>query len=258
MPQTPGVSVYWQPGCTSCLRAKEFLTRHNIPFRSRNVLADDEAYQELARFGLKRVPIVSKGEAWVDGQSLKDIARLVGIRHTQTQQHPPADLVQRLLAVIDGATRYVGQLSQVDLETTVLPNRPRSLTQLSYHLFNVADAFVEHEEGTPLTFAAYCREPAPGTMTKDELLAYGAKVRGRLAEWWQTNERSRVWTAPADVYYAEQTIHDFLERTTWHAGQHTRQLMWMMSGKLGIAPDQPLGTETFGGLPMPDSIWDPA
>ena len=60
----------------------------------------------------------------------------------------------------------------------MLPNRPRSLTQLAYHLFNVADAFVEHEEGIPLTFKSYCREPAPGTMTKAELLAYGAQVRG--------------------------------------------------------------------------------
>ena len=57
----PAVSVYWQPGCTSCLRAKEYLTRHNVPFRSRNVLADDDAYAELERFGIKRVPIVSKG-----------------------------------------------------------------------------------------------------------------------------------------------------------------------------------------------------
>ncbi|MEQ1614381.1 MAG: glutaredoxin domain-containing protein [Hyphomicrobiaceae bacterium] len=254
----PEVSVYWQPGCTSCLRAKEYLTRHNVPFRSRNVLADDAAYNELARFGLKRVPIVSKGEQWVDGQSLKDIARLVGIAHQETRQLPPAVLVERLFTVIDGAGRFVGQIAPVDLEGTVLPNRPRSLTQLAYHLFNVADALVEHEEGIALTFESYCREPVPGTMTKAELLAYGTKVRGRVADWWATKGPSRDWKAPAQVYYAEQTMHDYLERTTWHAGQHTRQLMWAMQDKLGLTPDRPLGSETFGNLPMPQSIWDPA
>lgn len=254
----PDVSVYWQPGCTSCLRAKEFLTRHNIAFRSRNVLADDDAYAELARFGLKRVPIVSKGDQWVDGQSLKDIARLIGLDHKDARQLPPAELVQRLFAIIDGVSRFVGQIAPEALEATILPNRPRSLTQLAYHLFNVADAFVEHEEGIPLTFASYCREPEPGTMTRTELLAYGAHVRQRLAQWWDAKGPSRDWQAPADVYYAEQTMHDYLERTTWHAGQHTRQLMWMMRDTLGITPDRPLGAETFAELPMPQSIWDPA
>ena len=37
------ISVYWQTGCTSCLRTKEFLTEHGVAFRSRNVLEDDAA-----------------------------------------------------------------------------------------------------------------------------------------------------------------------------------------------------------------------
>jgi glutaredoxin len=258
MSSTEEISVYWQPGCTSCLRAKEYLTRHGVAFRSRNVLADDRAYAELERFGIKRVPIVSKGEAWVDGQSLKDVARLVGIQYRETRQLPPAVLVDRLIVVIDGAARYVRQVAPADLENTILPNRPRSLTQLAYHLFNVADAFVEHEEGIPLTFESYCREPAAGTMTKAELLTYAAHVRGRVSAWWTGPGQSRDWKSPADVYYAAQSMHDYLERTTWHAGQHTRQLMWAMAERLQVQPDRPVGPETFADLPMPESIWDPA
>jgi hypothetical protein len=95
-------------------------------------------------------------------------------------------------------------------------------------------------------------------MTKAELLDYGARVRQRVAVWWETKEPSRDWMARADVYYAEQTMHDYLERTTWHAGQHTRQLMWAIEDKLGLAPDRPLGPEAFADLPIPQSIWDPA
>ncbi len=252
------VSVYWQPGCTSCLRAKEFLTRHKVPFRSRNVLADAGAYEELARFGIKRVPIVSLGENWVDGQSLKDVARLVGIDHIATKQLPPAELVQRLLIILDAASRFITQVPVADLDGTILPDRPRSLTQLSYHLFNVVDAFVEHEEGIALTFASYCREPEPGTMSKPDLLAYGETVKTRFETWWKIEGPSQDWAERADVYYAEQTMHDYLERTTWHAGQHTRQLMWTMADRLLIMPDRPLSPDTFAGLPMPASIWDPA
>ena len=71
------IRVYWQPGCTSCLRTKEFLTRHGIPFASRNVLGDDQAFEELAHFGLRQVPIVTKGESWANGQVLADVAKLV-------------------------------------------------------------------------------------------------------------------------------------------------------------------------------------
>lgn len=256
-PLDDAIRVYWQPGCTSCLRTKEFLTRNRVPFLSRNVLADESAYEELARYGLRQVPIVTRRDKWVNGQVLKDVAAIAGISYGGTTQHPPDELFRRLFRIIDGAARFIAQLDEPQLATG-LPGRPRSLTQLGYHLFNVADAFVEHEEGIPLTFASYCREPAPGTMPKPEVLAYGAHVRGRVAGWCDGPGQSADWSRRADVYYGEQTLHDFLERTTWHAGQHTRQLMWMMHEKLGVTPLEPLGKETFGGLPMPESVWDGA
>jgi arsenate reductase-like glutaredoxin family protein len=77
---TEVIRVYWQPGCTSCLRTKEFLTRYDIPFESRNVLGDPNAFEELAEFGLRQVPIVTKGKKWANGQVLKDVADLVGIQ----------------------------------------------------------------------------------------------------------------------------------------------------------------------------------
>ncbi len=50
--------VYWVPGCTSYLNTKEYLKRNGIAFESRNVVAEPRAMEELAKFGLKRVPIV--------------------------------------------------------------------------------------------------------------------------------------------------------------------------------------------------------
>jgi hypothetical protein len=40
--ETP-IKAYWQPGCTSCLRMKEFLAKHGVPFISVNVLEDKGA-----------------------------------------------------------------------------------------------------------------------------------------------------------------------------------------------------------------------
>ena len=55
------IKAYWQPGCTSCLRMKEFLTKHGVPFVSVNVLEDRTAMAELAELGVRSVPIIRRG-----------------------------------------------------------------------------------------------------------------------------------------------------------------------------------------------------
>ncbi len=92
--------VYWMTGCSSCLRTKEFLTRHGVPFLSRNVLEDEAAYEELARFGLKQVPIVTRGDAWANGQVLRDVARLCGIAYGEQRMLPVDEMRRRLDAVL--------------------------------------------------------------------------------------------------------------------------------------------------------------
>ena len=61
------IKAYWQPGCTSCLRMKEFLTKHGVPFVSVNVLADKAALAELAELGIRSVPIVRRGNTLPGG-----------------------------------------------------------------------------------------------------------------------------------------------------------------------------------------------
>src|SRR3546814_4424000 len=124
--------------------------------------------------------------------------------------------------ILEGAERFFGQLPDDQLKT-LLPNRPRSYAQLTYHIFNNTDAFLEEKQGIPLVFDSYNRVPAPGADQKPQILAYAKDVRQRLSAWFAGPGRGFDWGARADVYYGEQTHHQFLERTTWHCGQHTRQ-----------------------------------
>lgn len=248
------IRVYWQPGCTSCLRTKEFLTRHGVPFLSRNVITDPDAFAELSRFGLRQVPIVTRGDAWANGQVLSDVAKLVGVRLTDISRLPVAELRRRLDLVLEGSLRFLAQLPAHALKQN-LPNRPRSYAELVYHIFNIADAFLEHEDDIPLTLESYNRVPPAGVDTHASLAAYAQDVTERLRAWFDGPGRKADWNARADVYYGEQTRHDFLERTTWHSGQHCRQLMWVLEGQ-GIAPNRPLGPELWAGLPMPEKVWD--
>jgi len=251
----PPITAYWQPGCTSCLRMKEFLAKHGVPFVSVNVLEDKVAFTELAALGVRTVPIVRRGSEWANGQVLRDVARVAGINWGGAPILPVAELMSRLVAIQTAAQRFFAQIPD-DKLSVMLPNRPRSYAQLAYHIFNIADAFLEHEvQGLPLKEGAYSRVPPPDMKTKAQILDYGQDVLRRLREWWNRQGGATDFKAKADVYYGDVTLHEYLERTTWHSGQHVRQLM-MVLGMLGLEPDQPLDSKAFEGLPMPDKVWD--
>lgn len=252
---TAVVKAYWQPGCTSCLRMKEFLTRHGVPFRSINVLAEPEAFADLAKLGVRSVPIVQRGSDWANGQVLRDVARVAGIPWGGAAMLPVPELRSRLMTIQSAAQRLFAQIPDARIGEQ-LPNRPRSYAQLAYHIFNIADAWLEHEvQGLPLIEGAYNRVPVPDKSGKADVLAYGARISRGLEDWWGNSGQAADYAERANVYYGEVNLHEYFERTTWHSGQHVRQ-MTMVLGLLGIAPDHPPGPEVYAGLPMPEKIWD--
>jgi hypothetical protein len=221
---------------------------------SRNVLTDEGALDELMALGTRQLPVIVRGKKWVNGQSLKAIAELVGIDLGTVTHLPPEELARRVAVVLDGAARFFAQFPEDHLGDQ-LPGRPRSYAQLAWHLFNVVDAFLEHERGIPLSTTSYNRVPVPD-ITRAEILAYGTDVRRRFDDWWQGAKGRADWADKASVYYGDVSRHEFLERTTWHSGQHARQLMWVLEDKFQIMPERPIPSDTWKGLPMPDKVWD--
>ena len=153
------------------------------------------------------------------------------------------------------AQRLFAQIPDDEL-AHMLPHRPRSFAQLAYHIFNIADAFLEHEgQCLPLEEGAYNRVPPPDMNTKAKILAYGQDVLRRFQIWWDGPGQTTDFSHKATVYYGDVTLHEYLERTTWHCGQHVRQLVTVLD-MMGIEPDRPPSKENFVGLPMPDKVWD--
>jgi glutaredoxin len=249
------LKVYWQPGCTGCLKTKEFLTKHGVAFVSINVLEDKAAFDELATIGVRRVPIVRRGKDWVDGQVLSDLARIAGVNLRVQSILAPAELALRVDAILSAAQRFAAQIPEETLDT-LLPKRPRSYRQLVSHIAQIVEAFLDLvERGRRLELAAYNQDVPAHVRSRAELVQFVAQVQQRFDAWWQREGETIRYSAPADVYYGQQSLHEFFERTTWHAGQHTRQLQLVVE-KLGIDPNRPLIASDLAGLPMPENVWD--
>lgn len=251
----PPLKAYWQPGCTSCLRMKEFLVRHHVPFVSVNVLEDASGRDELAALGVQSVPIIARGGEWANGQVLSDVARVAGIDLGAPVILPPAELQRRLTLILCAAERLFAQIPEATTRQS-LPGRPRTYGDLTFHIFHIAELFVAHMTlGRPLAEGDYNRKPPAIWATKGSVQAYGRGVQTQLHTWWEEKGKTFEFSSPALVYYGSQTIHEYFERTTWHAGQHVRQLTLVVE-KLGLAPDRPLDAHIWTGLPMPEKIWD--
>jgi glutaredoxin len=247
--------VFWMPGCSSCLNTKEFLKRHGVEFESMNVAADPKAYDELAKFGLKRIPIVVLGEKWADGQVLSDVAKLLGIKQASRTKLSPAELVQRQDWVLSAAQRLLRQIPEDKLDT-LLANRPRTYRQLACHIFqNYEAGLAFFQDGRPLVMGDLDQKVPATLKTKEDLLAFGADLQSRIKAWFQKSGNEFDYDKRADVYYGIQTGHEFLERTTWHSAQHTRQLAQVVEA-LDMTPDRPLTPKELEGLPMPENVYD--
>ena len=78
--QTQSLRVYWRPGCSSCVRVKEFLSGLGVEYQSVNVSATPEAMDELRALGVRTVPVVARGKEYVFAQELADVSRFIGQR----------------------------------------------------------------------------------------------------------------------------------------------------------------------------------
>jgi len=207
-------------------------------------------------FGVRMLPLVTRGDGYANGQSLRDVAALVGVDIGEQTILPVEELAERIVRILVAEQRFFGQMPEDKMQGEV-PGRPRSFANLAWHTFNVVDAWLEHEvDGIALVVSAYARNAPQDRNSKAAILAYGADVERRFRQWWETQGQYTDFGDEAETYYAQQSKHDFFERTTWHSGQHCRQMMMILEDFIGVTPIDPLPDSMWVGLPMPEKVWD--
>ncbi|HVJ11700.1 MAG TPA: glutaredoxin domain-containing protein [Burkholderiales bacterium] len=248
------LKVYWRPGCSSCVKVKEFLAQQGVAFESIDVSARPEAMQDLARWGVKTVPVVSRGDEYVFAQALEDVSRFVGAKFDASRL-PPEELMGKWLHVLRAAQRHAQQIPAARMHERATEGRDRSILTLAYHVYQIPDAFLQAiQDGVPNMAKVY-DTPLPGAVrTSADVVGYGSKMEKRLEAWWQALP-DKSCRQTVHTYYGERPLHELLERCTWHSAQHARQIIAVLE-RLGVAPDRPLTQTDYAGLPMPKGLWE--
>jgi hypothetical protein len=226
------------------------LSSWGIRFEGIDVEREPAAMQDLARVGVPRVPATIVGDRVVHGWNPAALADLVGVRHVEGERLTPAELARRLDGVLAAAERAVGQIPREDLGMKA-PDRNRTVRQLGYHIFRLCEAFREARAANYLPETAYNDDPPADLADGPALARYGRRVRERLAAW----VAEPGWCeGTVETYYGTQTAHDMMERTTWHAAQHLRQLYWFLD-RMSVVPEGRLADDDLAPLPFPKEVW---
>jgi hypothetical protein len=221
-----------------------------VTFEGVDVEARPEGLKDLERLGILLVPATVLGKRWVHGWNPKALAELVGVTYTEQSRLSPEALAQRLDLILAAAQRALRQVPPEHLEMCA-PDRDRSVRQLGFHIFRLSAAFRDVREQGHFPEEWLLEEP-PAAMNNGAAIAtYGETVRDRLADWFR---RPGWCDGSVSTYYCGQSAHELMERTTWHAAQHLRQLYWFI-GKMGVTPEAPLTDDDLKGLPVPSAVW---
>ncbi len=224
-----------------------------IEFDSINVLTDPDGVTELRRLGARSIPVLSRGDDWVFAQNIGHVVKFLGLNEKTGPVLSPDQLVRRLQLFAGTAVQIVAQMPDGRLSIEV-PNRPRTYLALAHHLFRIPEGMLEVAAGATLTNDMLTGGPPPGMVTSADVAAYGRDVLTALTGWWDA-KADKTGKETVQTYYGPQMLHELLERTTWHCGQHVRQ-WFMLLGMAGIEPAVTLDEAAFAGLPMPSSVWD--
>ena len=134
-------------------------------------------------------------------------------------------------------------------------SRDRSIRDLAYHVYQVPDAFLQAvENGLEDLTTTYNAPPPASVVSTKDIQKYGASVTTRIERWWaQLPDKS--CRQKVKTYYGERSLHELLERCTWHSAQHARQIASVLE-RLQLKPDGPLTAKDYAGLPMPQGLWE--
>src|SRR5688572_25744207 len=210
----------------------------------------------LDKYGLRKVPVLAKGDKYAMGQMLDPFAKLAGLPMPGADRLAPEQLYKKYEMIFATGQRFARQFPAARFRERVIPHREREIRTLCYHVFRIGEAFLETWAGAEYAAKIADNEPPDSMVSGDDIARYGASVWSRYETWWHSLALDdRALSKVLKTYYGDTVAHQVFERVTWHSAQHCRQLAAVLE-RMEITPDRPLTANDLAGLPLPDRLWE--
>jgi glutaredoxin len=261
--QASDIKVYWKPGCSNCIRLKEYVTKRGFAFEAVDVMAEPDRMSELTAIGVRGIPVITRGGKFAFGLDLKQVDDVLGVSTDRSNRLTPAELVERMALVAEAALRFGRQLPSQRYDDPLPGRAERSYLGLVNHVVAHVSRFVAAAERPDLDFTevkTYSiagdqpvnEDPLQPGVTYEDIRARGEQFIARARAWLKADgDTSR----PIAMFYGPQTLQDILESNVYSVVQHTRQLQAVITF-LGFDPDGPIGAAEFRGIELPKALWD--
>jgi glutaredoxin len=249
MPEPLVLELYWMPGCSSCLRMKEFVESTGKPFIAINVDADPEQKAKIMAKGLF-LPVAGLGDKYVNGANLEEVAELAGVPYEPRALLSAAELKSKYELIMAAFLRYLAQMPPEGLEYK-LSNRDRPMLDVAYQCACVARAFLSAYYEDNHDVSIY--EIVDGVRGADDIEVLAHETLDMVDKWWTRDGQDDELDRVIGTYWGYRQLHEVFEREVWHTAHHTRQIMYVL-GVFDIIPNGPLTEELLRGLPLPERI----
>jgi len=220
-----------------------------------DVLNDHDGREYLlSKYGMRKVPVLAKGDQFVFGQMLDPFAKFAGLSMPGADGLTPEQLYKKYEMVFAAAQRFARQFPADRFRERVIPHRERVIRTLCYHVFRIGESFLETWDGAEYSVKIADNEPPEEMQTGDDVARYGAAVWQRYEAWWHGLD-DRALSRVLKTYFGDTVARKVFERVTWHSAQHCRQLVAVLE-RMGIAANGPLTPADLAGLPLPERLWE--
>jgi glutaredoxin len=260
--QDEEIRVYWKPGCSNCVRLKEYVSKRGFEFTPVNVMAEPEGFEGLHRLGLTGLPVLTRGDRYAYGLDLAMIDDILGIR-SDRDALPADELLRRATSVVDAAVRFGRQVPK-ERANDPLPGRPqRTYGMLANHIVGHLRRLVLVTESPtkdwsdPEEYAQAGYQSGTEDIVEPDLTIEDVAERAR-----DLSERALAWGArkedtsqEVEAFYGTVPLYQIVESNTYSIVQHTRQLQAVVTF-LGYEPDGSIGEAEYRGLNLPKALWD--
>src|SRR5688572_3176764 len=162
------------------------------------------------KYGLRKVPVLAKGDQYAFGQMLDPFAKLAGLAVPGADRLSPEQLYRKYETIFAAGERLARQFPAGRFRERVIPHRERLIRTLCYHVFRIGEAFLETWDGEEYGVKIADNEPPESMKTGDDVARYGEAIAKRYQDWWKKLE-DRSLSKELKTYYGDTVAHQVYE-----------------------------------------------